>query len=151
MADDFWTKDSSADNADSLLHACLPSLFAFTAFSHVPVLTAAVFFTVCTALINPIFALCLGKMFQTFTDRGNGNLSGSLFLMEASRYAAQLATLGGISWVCNAAFLFFWMTFAELQAKNARKRLFEQLLTRELVWFDMRGEGMGAFLANVHK
>lgn len=151
MADDSWAEDSSATTAEALLQARLPSLFEFTAFSHVPVLIAALFFTVCTALINPLFALCLGRLFQTFTDMGNGDLSVALFLIEVSHYAAQLAVLGGISWLCNAAFLFLWMTFSELQARNARRRLFEQLLTRELAWFDMREEGMGALLTNVHK
>lgn len=107
--------------------------------------------TVSTAVIYPVFALYLGKLFQSFTLHGDGQISGSQLLERVRSDVSMLLIIGVASWALNACFLFAWVSFAELQVKYARRRLFEDLLGQEIMWFDMRKEGTGAFLSHAQK
>lgn len=123
----------------------------FMSASHYLLVLVAMILTVLTAVVNPVFALYLGKLFQSFTLLGEGHISGSQLLERVKSDVSALLLIGAASWFLNACFLFAWVSFAELQVKYARHKLFGELLGQEIMWFDMRKEGIGAFLSHAQK
>lgn len=59
--------------------------------------------------------------------------------------------LGTVCWVFNSIFFAGWVVFGELQGRSARERVFAALIGREIGWFEMREDGVGALNAKVQR
>jgi ATP-binding cassette, subfamily B (MDR/TAP), member 1 len=142
-----------SDNNDkpSLLKTSWKSLFRFTSPLHIPALLTAILFTLAAGIIRVVFALYLGKLFQILSQFGNGAITGTHMLEQARAKTFVLLVLGGLTWLLSSCFLFCWIVFSELQVRRAGEVLFEKLLHRDLMWFDMRKDGGGSFLSHSQK
>ncbi|KAL1964596.1 hypothetical protein VTN77DRAFT_6770 [Rasamsonia byssochlamydoides] len=133
------------------LDASWKALFYFTSRKHALTVAVACTLTILAGLVLPAFAIYLGKLFDSFTKFGSEDISGPQLLVRVSNDGLTLLGLGVIGWCANGSYFFSWVVFAELQARSARKKLFRALLNQELRWFDMRREGVGAFLSHAQK
>lgn len=57
--------------------------------------------------------------------------------------------LGGADLVLNGAYFMVFVAFGEFQASSTRARIFNELLKRDVEWFEAHQEGSGAFLSSV--
>ncbi|KAJ9661370.1 ATP-dependent permease [Coniosporium apollinis] len=120
------------------------ALFYFTTRRHVWVLLAGITFSITAGLVVPVQAFLLGKVFNLFVQFGAGQLSGEQLIKQVSKWCSWLAGLASASWFYHAGEYFAWLTFGELQGKNARDRLLRNLLEKDIEWYDMRKSGVGA-------
>lgn len=67
-------------------------------------------------------------------------------MRQEKNYVYYLLILASIAWLFSSIDLAVWIAFGELQAKSARDRLFYGLLRKEIAWYDMRKDGIGAML-----
>ncbi|GAD98462.1 ABC a-pheromone efflux pump AtrD [Paecilomyces variotii No. 5] len=125
------------------------SLFKFTTRRHIPTLTVAVVTTIAAAMIQPLSAIFLGNIFDTLTEFGAGNLFGEELLGRTSRNCGILLSLGAANWILTGLYFMFWLIFGELQAKGARDTLFEELLKKDVAWFECQPDGVGALLVHI--
>lgn len=124
-------------------------LFAFTKPSHAPVLVTAVFTSCCSAALKSSLAIVLGKIFDIVADYGNGKKSSHDTLTNVSRWCLMLVLMGVGVWGVNAAFLAFWLTFGDLQAKGIRKSLFNNLIPLQNAWFDLLPQGTASLFITI--
>jgi ATP-binding cassette subfamily B (MDR/TAP) protein 1 len=60
--------------------------------------------------------------------------------------ALALVGLGSASWLLNGGYFMLWLAFGELQAKSVREKLFDGMLEKDMEWYDMRKNGIGALV-----
>lgn len=125
------------------------ALFTFTTRLHTLPLAVAVTLAVVSGIVIPALALLLGKIFDSFTDFGIGTINGSTLMDQISTNALYLVALGSSSWLLNGCFFTFWLFFGELQAKEARSRLFSGMLNQQISWFDSHRAGVGSLLPRI--
>lgn len=124
------------------------ALFTFTKRKHIPVLVAALFAALVSALTNPAIAIMFGFVFKMFTDFGAGNLTAPEFLHGVSKYCAYLTGFGFASWAASSFFCALFMSFGDLQAHSAREVIFNALLKKDMAWYDTRDSGTAALLGS---
>lgn len=90
--------------------------------------------------------LATGKIFESFSLLGAGQLTAEQIYNQNRKYVLYFVALAVATWIVNTGEFASWMSFGELQAKNARDRLFHGLLKKEIEWYDMRKHGIGALL-----
>jgi ATP-binding cassette, subfamily B (MDR/TAP), member 1 len=122
------------------------SLFDFSARQHVPILIVALFLSAAAGITGPALAIFFGKIFDSFSAYGSGAADGAMLTRKVSNNAIALCVLGGTVWLLKGGYFGLWMVFGELQAKNARDQLFQNLLGKDLEWYEMRTSGIGALL-----
>ncbi|KAK4953488.1 ATP-dependent permease, partial [Elasticomyces elasticus] len=122
------------------------ALFYFTTHSNLLPLISGIFFAIATGLISPTNSFLLGKIFDGFASLGSGKLTIDEFWKTELRYIYGTLAVGGASWLLHSLFFTSWLIFGELNAKNARDRLFKGLLAKDIEWYDMRLNGIGAML-----
>lgn len=122
------------------------SLFNFTVRRHIPALVLALIFTVISGIIVPILAILFGKIFGEFTDFGGGQISGRTLTNNVSTYVIGVVCLGGATFLSNGLYCMAWMTFGAFQAMEVRNRLFENLLHKDVEWYETNTSGIGALL-----
>ena len=125
------------------------SLFNFTTRAHILPLVIANLLSIASGIIIPALAIFIGKLFNLFTEYGAGKLDGPALVHRISKYDLYMLMLGGASMYINAGYFGFWIYFGELQAKNARDRLFDGLLEKDMEWFDMRTAGVNTLLSRL--
>ena len=125
------------------------SLFKFTTKKHVPILVSGVLLALAASLTTPALAVLLGNIFDSFTIYGAGGTTGHELVEKITNGCIGLACLGAVSWALNASYFTLFVLFGELQASSARGTLFEQLLKRNLEWFETQQDGTGAFLSSL--
>ena len=135
-----------ASEEQSINHPGWLQLFAFTSRAHLFPLTLALILSVASGVAVPIVAVLLGKLFDCFTEFGAGNFSGPELVAKVSHWAIALTALGCASGVLNAGYFMLWLSFGELQAKNARDSLFQGMLEKDMEWYDMRKDGVAALI-----
>ena len=123
------------------------SLFNFTSKRDTIPFFLALTSSVAAGIIAPILAVFLGSIFDLFTNSGAGEISGTILLRKVSMNAIILAGLGTASGLLHASYFMLWLAFGELQGKHARERLFDCLLEKDMVWFDMCTDGIDTFLS----
>ncbi len=142
--------DSGTDEDSSqTVRARWLSLFNFTSRSHSIPLALALFVSIVSGIIIPALAVFLGKIFDSFTSFGAGQISGSDLVKTVSTYGLALVGLGCASGLINAVYLMLWLVFGELQAKSARGKLFDKMLEKDMEWFDMRTSGIGTLISRL--
>lgn len=122
------------------------SLFNFSSRQHAPILIVALSLSAAAGITGPALAIFFGKIFDSFSAYGSGAADGAMLTRKVSNNAMALCVLGGTVWVLKGGYFGLWMVFGELQAKNARDRLFQNLLEKDLEWYEMRTSGIGALL-----
>lgn len=137
--DDTQTQDGSK-------HAGWGSLFSFTTKRHAAPLFLAIILSIASGIIVPALAIFLGGIFDSFTSFGAGTLSGTKLVRKVSIDSLALVGLGSASWVLNGGYFLLWLSFGELQAKSVRDKLFAGMLAKDMEWYDMRKNGVGALL-----
>jgi hypothetical protein len=139
--------DSFLAHSKPALKVSWRSLFAFTNKRHFLVLTVAILLSVISGLVIPGMSILLGKVFGAFAGFGSGALSPAMFMDEVTKAIVYLTLLACASWLLNGTFFACWLWFGELQAKAAREKLFESLITRDVEWFEERTNGVSAMLS----
>ncbi|KAL2827417.1 P-loop containing nucleoside triphosphate hydrolase protein [Aspergillus cavernicola] len=121
-------------------------LFNFTTRKHVPTLVTGILCTFIASFTVPLFSVLLGQIFNEFTLFGGGDITGPVLIQKVSSYCIQLVALGVLAWFWNGIYFVFFVVFGELQAANARSRLFEGLLKKDQQFFEGQEEGPRTFL-----
>lgn len=122
------------------------SLFNFTTRKHLVPLSLALFLTIAAGILVPVSAIFLGKLFDAFSGFGAGIITGDELREKVVQNCLFLIGLASATWVLNGGYFTLWLAFGELQAKSVRELLFDDMLRKDLEWFEMRKDGMGAFL-----
>ena len=122
------------------------ALFFFTTRSNLPVLISGIVFSIIAGASVPVGAWLQGKIFESFSLLGAGQLTAEQIYNQNRKYVLYFVALAVATWIVNTGEFASWMSFGELQAKNARDRLFHGLLKKEIEWYDMRKHGIGALL-----
>jgi ATP-binding cassette subfamily B (MDR/TAP) protein 1 len=94
----------------------------------------------------PVFAIIYGLIFRDYTDFGAGKLDSNALRSSVTRYCLILTGIASINWTANSIYFFFFLTFGELQARSARNRIFDALMSKDMAWYDTRETGTAAFL-----
>lgn len=122
------------------------ALLAFTAKDHLVVLYLSITLAVGSGLVQPGFAVLLGKIFDQFADFGGGKIGGQEFRSTIAKYALTVTALGLGSWLINACFFFSWLAFGELQAMVSHSKIFQGLVEKSSGWYDLRRSGVRAMI-----
>ncbi|KAI5254017.1 putative ABC transporter [Aureobasidium subglaciale] len=118
------------------------ALFFFTARSHLTCLIIGLVAALAAGGITPAQSYLLGKAFNAFTSSS----SPSAVLRSVTNYTIYLLALGVGSWLVHFIFFSAWLAFGELQANSARERLFLGMINKDVEWYDMRKNGIGAMI-----
>ncbi|KAL3473573.1 P-loop containing nucleoside triphosphate hydrolase protein [Aspergillus californicus] len=121
-------------------------LLNFTTRKHVPALAAGILCSFIASFTVPLFSILLGRIFDEFTLFGGGAIEGQALIQNVSSYCVQMLGLGFLGWFWNGVYFIFFVAFGELQAANARSRLFEGLLKKNQEFFEEQQEGPRTFL-----
>lgn len=124
-------------------------LFTFTEWRHWSTLSAAVAAACACAAVRTTYAVALGQVFQIITDYGTENSDAETTLARTSKWCIIICGLGTGGFVANALLMWAWIVFGELQASNARKRMFDDLLHQEMSWYDRQVDGTPSLLVRV--
>lgn len=137
-------KDAPASDSkeDDVQTAPWRALFFFTTKSHLTCLFIGLAAALAAGGITPAQSYLLGKAFDAFTSSSSPNA----VLKSVTNYTIYLAALGVGSWLVHFVFFSAWLAFGELQANSARERLFLGMLGKEIEWYDMRKNGIGAMI-----
>ncbi|KAL9115323.1 MAG: hypothetical protein Q9227_000644 [Pyrenula ochraceoflavens] len=122
------------------------SLFDFATTSHIAIIIPALSLSALAGLLRPALASLLGQTFDAFSDFGAGNLNGDALKAKISTLSFSILALAGANWILKTLFFMLWLVFGELQAKEARCQLFPNLLNKDIEWFDLQADGVGALL-----
>ncbi|KAH9843271.1 ABC transporter transmembrane region [Teratosphaeria destructans] len=143
---DGHTRDAPGDAVEEIPPAKWSSLFFFMTRSNMPCLIAGILASFIAGAVVPATAYLTGKLFDGFTDHASGKTTNGDFYSHQKKYILYLAAASAGSWIFHACEFIFWLAFGELQAKSARDRLFHGLLRKDIEWYDMRKNGIGAML-----
>lgn len=141
--------DVSSSTSEPEPHAKWSFLFHFTTRRHIVLLIFALFFTVARGLAIPLLALILGRVFNELSRFGAGSISATHLMNSISLDCLYLLGIGLATLVLNSIYFLLWVTFGELQAKNAREELFGELLGKDTQWFDGVYDGLAALLPRI--
>ncbi len=122
------------------------ALFYFTTRSNLPLLFLGIFCSILSGTASPFQSYLTGKLFQGFTSYASGAWTLDHFMIEQKKYVFYLLAMAGGSWFFHSLEFVCWLAFGELQAKSMRDRLFHGLLEKDIEWYDMRKNGIGALL-----
>lgn len=153
-----WSKERKMDDQridvvddPPVVRAGWRSLFNFTKKSHTTPLVLALVLSVVSGIVVPVVTIFVGRLFNSFTEFGGGKLSGPELVSKVSLDCLALVGIGGASWFLNGGYFMFWLVFGELQAKSARDQLFEGLMEKDMAWYDMRMDGIGALIPRLQR
>ncbi|KAI1086788.1 P-loop containing nucleoside triphosphate hydrolase protein [Rostrohypoxylon terebratum] len=127
----------------------LKHLFALTSWRHCGPLTAGIISSIFSGALRTSTAILIGNIFGVISEFGSGQLSGPDTLARVSSWCVILTLVGGAGWIVNFAFMFSWILFSELQAKNIRQRMFRALLRKDMRWFDSQEDGVASLLVRM--
>jgi ATP-binding cassette subfamily B (MDR/TAP) protein 1 len=140
--------DSGSNTADGEVELKAPwrALFAFTTRRQIPMIIAGIITAALAGAASPANNLIVGKLYGGFTDYASGKLDKDEFMRLETKYVIYLVGIAAGSWLLHTLDFAIWVAFGELQAKSARDRLFYGLLDKDIEWYDMRKNGIGALL-----
>jgi ATP-binding cassette subfamily B (MDR/TAP) protein 1 len=112
-------------------------------------LVAGLVTAVLSGALKTSMSIVLGKIFAVIAQFGSSQLTGAETLAQISSWCVLLTVVGGAGWLVNFAFLFSWIAYSELQARNIRSRMFRGLLKKEMEWFDGQQDGVASLLVRI--
>lgn len=124
-------------------------VFAFTERRHTGVLVLAIVAAACAAGVKVSNAVFLGKFLDIDTSLGNGTTTTETAAAKVAFLCIIFTALGAASWIFNWAFMTMWIIFGEYTAKSARETLFNNLLYKDMAWFDSQEEGVSSALSTI--
>jgi ATP-binding cassette, subfamily B (MDR/TAP), member 1 len=127
------------------------ALFNFAEKGHLVVLLPAIFLSALSGILLPALAIIFGKFFDAFSDFGAGTIGDSEFTQRVLIDIYALIGLGGATWLLKGGYFTIWLVFGELQAKSVRDALFQNLLERDLEWYESRTTGVGSLLSRLQR
>ncbi|KAI9682080.1 MAG: hypothetical protein M1817_000134 [Caeruleum heppii] len=139
-------RDEDDARIEHAQRATWPSLFNFTRRSHAATLAIAILLSVISGIIIPAVSIFLGRIFNSFTEFGGGNLEGPELVSRVSRECIYLTALGAAGWILNGGYFMCWLVFGEMQARTVRHELFDGLMDKDMAWYDMRKNGISALI-----
>lgn len=122
------------------------ALFSFSSHQHRLILVIGLLLSAAAGITGPALAIFFGKIFNNFTEFGAGLIDGATLTERVAGGAVALCIIGGAVWLLKGGYFGVWMVFGELQAKVARDQLFQNLLEKDLEWYELRANGIGALL-----
>lgn len=138
--------DSPSDKQkDDIQTAPWKALFFFTTRSHLTCLSIGIISAILAGVAAPAQALLIGKAFAAFTT----STPTTELLRKETEYVSYMVGVATGGWLLHFIFFSSWVAFGELQAKSARDRLFKGLLERDIEWYDMRKNGIGALISRL--
>ncbi|TAQ91114.1 hypothetical protein B7494_g532 [Chlorociboria aeruginascens] len=137
------------DTAEDEIKASWRSLFEFTTRQHTASLIFAGAATIGGGVLRPVGAIFFGNIFSVLANFGNGSLDGRDTLHQISTWCLALTILGIVAWLLEGLFLASWMAFGELQAKSVRDQMFTGLLEKDMVWYDLRKDGIASLMIRI--
>ena len=141
--------DHAVVGTEEFIKAPWRALFFFTTRANTPLLILAIAISVIAGVLDPAKTYLMGKAFGGFTSYAAGNLTSDEFIHLEKKYVYYLLIVSGGAWLLSSLELTCWLAFGELQAKSARSRLFHGLLRKEIEWYDLRKNGIGALLPRI--
>ncbi|KAH7078401.1 P-loop containing nucleoside triphosphate hydrolase protein [Paraphoma chrysanthemicola] len=139
----------ATEEKNYILQAGWKALFGFTTKKHLPIFSGALLCAVVAAASLPVFAVMYGLIFQKYTDFGSGKIGSAVYRSDVTRYCLILTGVAALNWLANSVYFSFFITFGEIQARSARNRIFDALITKDMAWYDTRETGTVAFLPTV--
>jgi ATP-binding cassette subfamily B (MDR/TAP) protein 1 len=134
------------DEQQYVLQVGWKALFGFTTKKHLPIFTGAMLSALIAAATLPVFAIIYGLIFRDYTDYGAGKLDSIALRSSVTRYCLILTGIASVNWMANSVCFFFFVTFGELQARSARNKIFDALMSKDMAWYDTRETDTAAFL-----
>ena len=122
------------------------SLFHFTTSKHAGYVILAIALALLSGLVIPFQAYFLGKLFLALTSFGARAIDGDKLISDISMYSIYLCAVGAGNWIVSTLYYASWLYFGELQGRSARIALFRSLLEKDMAWYDMRKNGIGALI-----
>ncbi|KAH7406010.1 P-loop containing nucleoside triphosphate hydrolase protein [Phaeosphaeria sp. MPI-PUGE-AT-0046c] len=139
-------KSSANEEQKHVLQVGWKALFRFTTKKHLPLFASAIVSTAVAGATMPVFAIIYGRIFRDYTDYGTGKIGSHTLRSSVARYCLILTGIASLNWIANSVFFFLFLTFGELQARSARKKIFDTLIRKDMAWFDTRETGVAVFL-----
>ncbi|KAI1823282.1 P-loop containing nucleoside triphosphate hydrolase protein [Xylaria intraflava] len=124
-------------------------LFAFTTWRHCWILAAGLLGAVLSGALKTAMSILLGRIFAVISQFGAGHLTGAETLAQISSWCVLLTVVGGAGWLVNFGFMFSWVAFSELQARNIRNSMFRGLMKKDMEWLDIQQDGVASLLVRV--
>ncbi|KAI1314004.1 P-loop containing nucleoside triphosphate hydrolase protein [Xylaria venustula] len=124
-------------------------LFTFATWRQSWVLVAGLVGAVLAGAFMTSMSILLGRIFAVISRFGSGQLTGADTIAQISSWCVLLVVVGGGGFLVNFAFMFSWIAFSELQARNIRRRVFHGLLKKDMQWFDTQQDGVASLLTRV--
>lgn len=124
-------------------------VFAFTERHHTGALVVAVVAAACAAGVKVSNAVFLGKFLDIDTALGNGTMTTETAAAKVAFLCIIFTALGAASWIFNWVFMTAWIIFGEYTAKSARETLFNNLLYKDMAWFDSQEDGVSSALSSI--
>jgi len=121
-------------------------LFTFTTWKQCGLLVAGLAAAFLSGALKTSMSILIGKIFAVISQFGSGQLGGIDTLAEVSSWCVLLVVAGAAGWLVNFAFMFSWVVFSEVQARNIRREMFQGLLNKEMPWFDCQEDGIASLL-----
>ncbi|KAF3762068.1 hypothetical protein M406DRAFT_96416 [Cryphonectria parasitica EP155] len=148
---DFYSHESKpetqvVDNSKSTWR----DLFAFTERRHLGPLIMAIIAAAFAAAAKTSYAIFLGRVMDILTPLGAGTISKESAMTGVTFWCIILTAMGAAVWIFNSAFMAAWVIFGELIARQARDKIFSNLLNKEMAWFDSQEEGVSSALSAMH-
>ena len=140
------SRDTDQASEEKTQPAPWKALFFFTTKTNLPILIGGIIVSVIAGSASPFQSYLTGKLFQGFASYASGTWTSEKFMQEQTKYVLYLVAVAGASWVFHSLEFMLWLAFGELQAKSARDSLFHGLLEKDVEWYDMRKNGIGALL-----
>ncbi|PSR88794.1 P-loop containing nucleoside triphosphate hydrolase protein [Coniella lustricola] len=124
-------------------------LFAFTEPQHYGALAVAIGVAALVAAAKTSYAIFLGRVMDILTPLGAGTLSKTVAMTGVTFWCILLTAVGAAVWICNFVFMAAWVIFGELIAKNTRDTLFDNLMHKDMAWFDSQTDGISSSLSSM--
>ena len=125
------------------------ALFTFTTGLHLLVLLPGLILSTIAGILEPAVAIFFGKFFDTFSDFGAGQIDGQDLMRKSLVDIYGLIMIGGATWLLKGGYFTIWLVFGELQAKAVRDELFQNLLDKDLSWYESRSVGVASLLSRL--
>ncbi|KAJ5949072.1 hypothetical protein N7454_000656 [Penicillium verhagenii] len=124
-------------------------LFSFTSRKHLPILIIGSIFALFAGCVTPVLAVLFGDVFDAFTSFAAGQADADTLRSKIVTNCLGMLGLGAAGWFLNGAYYMIFVAFGEFQAANIRRKVFSELLKRDIEWFEAQKEGSGAFLSGI--
>lgn len=123
--------------------------FSFIQREQYGVLGLAIFFAVCSALVQPAVSIIMGRFSDALAQFGGGLIDSDTLRERTAGGVHAFIVLGCCTLVTNAGMFAAWAIFGEMQAKSVREELFRSLVEKDMEWFEQRETGTASLLTRL--